>query len=158
MSHVQLADPIAAFSEQIAQPFEDAGKIMHNLADIYDHNNSVLRAKQKELAPTFKGLGADAFVTYVDNQIKFIDGNIHVLNVQGGFYETAAKDVRWAARDIEYAIGPFLEICQWVVDHLTPDMVVSQGESAIHAVFSDMNKQLKREMHDTPKFIEQSTG
>lgn len=148
-----LSNPIAAFTEKIAQPFDDAAPVVRKIASLYETSNQKLQKNQQILTETFSGLGADAFITMIDKQVRWvgnITGNIRDL---AGFYETCARDIRLAGQEIEHLIGPFLDIVQWVVDRLTPDIVVQQGESAVHAVFSDMLAQLHREEHDVSGFF-----
>ncbi len=150
---IQLANPVAALTEKIAQPFDDAAPIVRQIASLYDASSKQLSTQQKTLSATFSGLGADAFVTMINKQITWINTITGNLNDLAGFYETCANDIRSAAKAIEYSIEPFMDIVQWVVDRLTPDIVVQQGESAVHAVFNDMVAQLHREEHDVSGFF-----
>ncbi|HZO72641.1 MAG TPA: hypothetical protein VFB60_10605 [Ktedonobacteraceae bacterium] len=150
---IQLANPVAALTEKIAQPFDEAAPTVCKLANLYNASNTQLRTHQQTLSVSFKGLGADAFVTMISKQINWVDTITGHLNDLAGLYETCANDVRAAARAIEYAVEPFLDVAQWVVDRLTPDIVVKQGEDAVHAVFDDMRAQLQREMNDAGGFF-----
>lgn len=150
---ITLSNPVAAFTEKIAQPFDDAAPIVRNLADLYDTSNQQLQRNQQKLSATFTGLGATAFVNMINKQINWVSGITDNMRDLAGFYETCARDVRTAAQVVEQSIEPFLDIAQWVLDHLTPDIVVKQGESAVQAVFSDMKAQLNREMHDVSGFF-----
>lgn len=153
MSGITLANPIAAFSEKIAQPFDDAAPIVRQIAGLYHDANQQLQTDHDTLVQTFKGMGADSFTNMISKQTNWVNGIVDNLNTLAGFYETCANDVRTAARVIEGAIQPFLDLVQWVIDRLTPDIVVQQGESAIQAVFDDMKAQLKREMNDAGGFF-----
>ena len=150
---IQLANPVAALTEKIAQPFDEAAPTVRKLANLYNASNTQLRTHQQTLSVSFKGLGADAFVTMIGKQINWVDTITGHLNDLAGLYETCANDVRAATGAIEYAVEPFLDIAQWVVDRLTPDIVVKQGEDAVHAVFNDMRAQLQRELHDAGGFF-----
>lgn len=150
---ITLSDPVAAFTEKIAQPFDDAVPIVRNIAKLYRTSNQQLSQKQQTLTVTFKGLGADAFIDMINKQINWVDGIASNIDALAGFYETCAQDVRLAAQKIEGLIEPFMDLVQWVIDRLTPDIVVKEGESAVHAVFSDMRSQLSREEHDTSGFF-----
>jgi hypothetical protein len=145
---ITLANPVAAFTEKIAQPFDNAAPVVRKIANLYEHSNQQLRQHQKSLTVTFSGMGANAFTDMINKQIHWVDGIAGNIGELAGFYETCARDVRRVAQIIESAIEPFLDVVQWVLDRLTPNIVVEQGESAVHAVFSDMRAQLHREMHD----------
>jgi len=153
MMTIQLANPVAALTEKIAQPFDEAAPTVRKLANLYNASNTQLRTHQQTLSVSFKGLGADSFVTMINKQINWVDTITGHLNDLAGLYETCANDVRAAARAIEYAVEPFLDVAQWVVDRLTPDIVVKHGEDAVHAVFDDMRAQLQREMNDAGGFF-----
>jgi hypothetical protein len=150
---ITLANPVAAFTEKIAQPFDDAAPIVRQIADLYDKSNQRLQKNHQTLIATFSGIGANAFTDMIAKQINWVDGIVGNIRDLAGFYETCARDVRLAAQEIEHLIAPFLDIVQWVLDRLTPHIVVHQGESAVYAVFSDMRTQLHREMHDVSGFF-----
>jgi hypothetical protein len=150
---IHLTNPIAAFTEKIAQPFDDAAPVVRKVATLYSASNTHLHTNQQKLSATFSGLGATAFVDMIHKQVGWVDTIINNLDDLAGFYETCARDVRLAGQVIESAIEPFLDIAQWVLDRLTPDIVVKQGEDAVHAVFSDMYSQLRREAHDAGGFF-----
>lgn len=150
---ITLSNPVAAFTEKIAQPFDNAAPIVRQLSTLYGTANQQLQTNQQKLSATFVGLGATAFVDRINKQIGWVGGITSRLDDLAGFYETCASDVRAAAQAIEWSIEPYLDIAQWVLDRLTPDIVVQQGESAVHAVFSDMKDQLHREMSDAGGFF-----
>lgn len=150
---ITLSNPVDAFTEKIAQPFDDAAPVVRKIAELYDRSNQKLQGHQQDLIKTFTGLGADAFTDMIAKQISWVDGIVGNIRDLAGFYETCASSVRQAAQVIDYAIGPYMDIVQWVFDRLTPDIVVQKGESAIHAVFSDMTAQIHREMHDVSGFF-----
>ncbi|MGH2506224.1 MAG: hypothetical protein ACRDHZ_02190, partial [Ktedonobacteraceae bacterium] len=150
---ITLSDPIAAFTEKIAQPFDDAAPIVRKIAALYESSNQSLQKNQQTLSPTFNGLGATAFVDMIGKQVTWVNTITGNLNDLAGFYETCASDIRLAGQAIEHLIAPFLDIAQWVLDRLTPNIVVQNGESAVHAVFSDMLSQLHREAEDAGGFF-----
>lgn len=150
---IQLENPVAAYTEKIAKPFEDAAPIVRQIASLYAASNKQLGANQKTLSDTFSGLGANAFTDMINKQITWVNGITGHINDLAGFYETCARDVRAAMSGVEQAIQPVMDIVQWVFDRLTPDIVVRQGEDAIHAVFNDMRAQLHREMSDASGFF-----
>src|SRR5690349_5314586 len=108
MSGITLANPIAAMSEKIAQPFDDAAPIVRQLVDLYHTSNQSLHKNHNTLVQTFKGLGADAFTDMIGKQVKWVDGIVDNMNSLAGFYETCANDVRLAAQAIEVTIEPYL--------------------------------------------------
>jgi uncharacterized protein YukE len=148
-----LSNPVAAYTEKIAQPFDDAAPIVRQIADLYDTSSQELQKNQQTLAATFSGIGANAFADMITKQVSWEKGIASNIRELAGLYETCATDVRLAAQEIEHLIEPFLDVVQWVLDRLTPDIIVQQGESAVHAVFSDMTAQLHREMHDISGFF-----
>jgi hypothetical protein len=153
MSGITLTNPVAAMSEKIAQPFDDAASVVRQLSKLYRDANQRLHNNHQTLIVTFEGLGADAFTNMIGKQVKWVDGIVGFLDDQAGFFETCASDVRSAAQGVEDALSPFMDLAQRVVDQLTPDIVVEQGESAVQAVLNDMKAQLKREMHDGGSFL-----
>jgi hypothetical protein len=150
---ITLANPVAALSEKIAQPLDDADLAMRNVASLYRTANGQLQTRQQTLIQTFEGLGADAFTDMIAKQVNWVDNITNNLDSLAGFYKDCANTVRTAAQYIEGAIQPFLDLVQWVLDRLTPDIVVKEGESAVHAVFNDMRAQVHREIHDAGSFF-----
>ncbi|GLV58224.1 hypothetical protein KDH_50570 [Dictyobacter sp. S3.2.2.5] len=148
-----MGSTLDAFTEKIAQPFDDAAPIVRNIANLYEGSNRNLKQHQTTLTATFSGLGANAFIDMINKQVKWVDGIVGRLRELASFYETCARDIRQAASYISGPIAPFLDIEQWVLDRLTPHIVAEHGESAIHAVFNDMRGQLNREMHDASGFF-----
>lgn len=148
-----LSNPIAAFTEKIAQPFDEAAPVVRQIATLYETSNQQLQKNQQTLTATFSGLGADAFINMIDKQVTWVGNISSNIRDLADLYETCARDVRQAGQAIEHLIQPFLDVVQWVLDRLTPDIVVQQGESAVHAVFNDMLAQLRREEHDASGFF-----
>ncbi|HLG61883.1 MAG TPA: hypothetical protein VKY19_08115 [Ktedonosporobacter sp.] len=150
---VSLSNPIDVFANAIAQPLEDAAREWRELAKMHETGNDHLRQQGGALASTLGGDIVQPFTDMISKQYKFTYGITQGINEIAGFYDKGAEIVRDAARIVDSIIGPYFEVIKWVLDRITPDIVVRHGEDAIHAVFDDLRNTLNRMTHDAGSFF-----
>ncbi|WP_376793996.1 deaminase domain-containing protein [Thermogemmatispora sp.] len=68
-------------------------------------------------------------------------------------HQQAADQLRASARDADRIVAPFLSLVNHIMDQLTPDLVVREGEAPIHAVCADLRHTLNSLDHSTGKLL-----
>ncbi len=150
---VALTNPVTAFSNALIQPLESAAGELRHLADLHKTGNQYLLNQTQQLRQAFSGNGGDAFSKMILKQYQWTNNVVEAVNEIASLHDEAAQLVRDADSIADAVIDPFLDVVQWVLDRLTPDGLVREGESAVSAVFNDLKHTLSQAVHDGGGFF-----
>ncbi len=138
-----MSSVITEFSEAIAAPLDTISTQFKALANEHSTANTTMLKKSHDLTTSFQGLGGTEFIKMVDKQYKYTDGIVQAIDQIAGFISTAVGWIRSAAHFANMLIQPFVDLVEKVIHRLSPDLVIREGEDAVHAIIRDMENTLQ---------------
>jgi hypothetical protein len=142
---------VSGFIGVIVQPLQNAAAQIRQLSSVQDEANSRLRLQAQALTiNSFGGNGSNAFMTMVEKQYSFVQGITDELSNTAKIFDDVAYVIKSAAEVADMALGgPLMDLAENVLNKLSPDIVVRQGESAVSAIMDDMRQTFHELLHQS---------
>lgn len=139
---------VTGFVDVIVQPLEEAAGKITQLSKDQREANGRLQRQGLDLTTTFGGKGANAFLTMVQKEGRFVTGIAANLDEVSNIFTKGAQLIQDAAQVADWALGgPLLDLAERVLSRLSPPLVVRNGESAVYAITSDMRRTFGQLLH-----------
>ncbi|WP_376794857.1 hypothetical protein [Thermogemmatispora sp.] len=144
MSRIEFQNPVMLFAEELARPLEEVAHHWRALASQHAEANDLLLQQSQSLTSVLGNRASVAFGGTVVKQHQYTKNITDSIRQLADLHEQGAQLVRDAAHLTDSLIGPYLTLVNHIMDRLTPDLIVREGESPIHAVCED----LRRTVHE----------
>jgi hypothetical protein len=150
---VSLSNPLDVYANAIAEPLDAAATEWRALGEMHKTTNDNLLQQAHTLAATLGPDVAQAFIDMINKQHHYTAGIIQCIDEIAGFYNKGAELVRDAARIVDSVVNIYFDIVKWVLDRVTPNIIVQEGEAPIRAAFDDLRSTINRVTRDAGGFL-----
>ncbi|MBX5450408.1 deaminase domain-containing protein [Thermogemmatispora sp.] len=153
-TRIHFENPVTIFAETMAQPLEEAARHWRTLVQEHADANDHLHQQGSAVSDVLGSRASQAFSSIVLKQHQYTKSITDSLQQLADMHQQAADQLRASARDADRVIAPFLSLVNHIMDQLTPDLIVREGEAPIHAVCADLRQTLDHLDHTTGNLLQ----
>ncbi len=151
--YITFSNPVMLVTEALAQPLEEAAAQWRELGNSHARANDDLRHQSAAISGVIGDRAASAFTDMISKQYQYTQSITDSIQQIADVHQTGANLLRDAAHLVDPLLGPYIDILNWIMQRLTPGLIVREGESPVHAVCEDLRQTVRSMLHSGGSFF-----